>query len=322
VGWDHDPGTRHDLAATIATGADVARFLRRQFLENTEREIDLRTGWFGIRDQRNAAGCVGWAVADLLWRQRNKWVDIPSARFIWQAAKELDAEPRPTTMIAGAGTSLRAALRLVKRYGFALESELPSDSDAPYNGSLDTFYETIGTRKVSAFINLGNDVKNRIAWLSLNRPIVCTLRVGRNFVNACGPDVIIEPFDPQDPTRFASDDGFSHAVVIVGYQFEGDDLLDAVARLDAQEDPDPGKVDTRPTDERFEDFPLYYLVRNSAGASWGDRGYARIRHVDFFQLISEEYGVFTSDAELAATRLAARAPKGKAPPANRKARRK
>jgi hypothetical protein len=306
-GWNYDLASPRDLAETIAAGADVARFLRKRYLANSEREIDLRTGWYGIRDQRKAAGCVGWAVADLLWRQRNKRVDVPSARFIWQAAKELDAEKRPTTMIAGAGTSLRAALRLVKLHGFALESELPSDSDAPYNGSLDTFYETIGTRKVSAFINLGNDVKNRLAWLSLGRPIVCTLRVGRNFVDVAGPDVIVEPFNPKDPTAFAQDDGFSHAVVIVGYQFEGKDLRGAVAALDAKEDPDPRKIDKRPADVRFKEFPLTYLVRNSAGITWGDRGYARIRHVDFFHLFNEEYGVFTSDKELKATSLKAAA---------------
>jgi hypothetical protein len=51
----------------------------------------------------------------------------------------------------------------------------------------------------------------------------------------------------------------------------------------------------------YEEFPVQYLLRNSAGPTWGDRGYAWVRHVDFFKQITESYGVFCTADELEGT---------------------
>jgi hypothetical protein len=76
-------------------------------------EINLRTPWFTAGNQGKQASCVGHAVADLIELQRRSSFDPPSARYLWQAAKEMDGDERPTTMIAAAGTILRDALALV-----------------------------------------------------------------------------------------------------------------------------------------------------------------------------------------------------------------
>jgi hypothetical protein len=310
------------LKTTIGHSARVAHFLHERFESaDLKKTIDLRAPWFRVRDQGSIAGCVGFAVADLLQLQSNERLSLPSARFIWQAAKELDGETMPTTMIAGAGTSLRAGLEVVQKYGFALESELPSDGNALYNGSLSAFYSLIGTRHAERFINLGNDIKNRLAWLSLGRPIVCAVQVGRNFLNAAGPDVVIDPDDPR------SGDCFSHAVVIVGYRFKPESkklpdkqpLQVTIADLDRR---DTKSKPNQPEDRPYDELPIQYLIRNNAGPKWGDQGYAWVRHVDFFRLFLEEYGVFYRKGELARTSLPwATAEKYARPPARRNGKR-
>jgi hypothetical protein len=226
---------------------------------------------------------VGFAVADLIYRQRAHFFELPSARFIWQGAKELDAEGRPSTMIAGAGTSLRAALHLVRDYGFALEAELPSNSNSLYPGSVDAFYETLKARRMDEVVNLGSDIKTRLAWLSLDLPIVCAIVAGESFLRATGPNATIAA---EVPGR----QRFIHAVTIMGYRVgavskngdwatESQSLSEIVAAADRHSGTGPA------------DLPVQYLIRNCAGDGWGDRGYAWIDHAQLRERAIESFGV-------------------------------
>ncbi|HEY0708938.1 MAG TPA: hypothetical protein VGG33_19165 [Polyangia bacterium] len=291
-----------DGRGALVQSAQVFLALRDRFRDlrpENNRPLDLRAPWFEVRDQKDAAGCVGWALADLLWRQSEGRLDVPSARFIWQGAKEMDGEKRPTTMIAGAGTSLRAALRLVKTFGYALESEISSDDDAPFRGSIDGFYKTLRPRRIHNFLNFGNDVKTRVAWLSLGRPLVCSLRAGQNFISATGRDAVAEGDDPGSPHLFG------HCVTVMGYRVGHRDGASFVADsrplpklVEEIEERDRTRLkEGRPDDRRHEDFPIQYLIRNSAGGDWGDRGYAWMNHADFRRQVRETYGVFWRRAD-------------------------
>jgi hypothetical protein len=294
------------LSDTLNASAAVGSRLRKRFQNGQmPSAMDLRTAWWSVADQGAAAGCVGYAVSGLLHRQQGSRLEIPSARFIWQAAKELDGEKRPTTMIAGAGTSLRAALSLVREYGYALENELPSDSAKLYPGGLDTFYSTIKNRDIHSFVNLGNDIKNRLAWLSLGRPIVCSLRVGPDFIGATGSDRI--PL-----TDTTAENQIAHAAVIVGYRFNPKKEKEREPKAERTIAQVVKDFDERRTEQTraaggktnpavktpYDDLPFDYLIRNSAGLGWGDRGYAWFAHVDLFKLLMEEYGVFCSKQDL------------------------
>jgi hypothetical protein len=275
------PGTRCALDRSV----ELFRVLEAQFHREprlTETR-DFRTPWFGVRDQRDLGGCVGFAVADLIHRQRAQSFELPSARFIWQGAKELDAEGRPSTMIAGAGTSLRAALHLVRDFGFALEAELPSTNNSLYPGSVDAFYEILESRRVHEVVNLGNDIKTRVAWLSLGLPIVCAIVAGESFLRATGPNATLAP---EAPGR----QRFIHAVTIMGYRVgamsrdgewvtERRALSEIVAEADGHSDSGPRAL------------PVQYLVRNCAGDTWGDRGYAWIDHAQLRERAIESFGV-------------------------------
>jgi hypothetical protein len=327
---------RRDLDVVLEDSSRMFVTLRDHFLgPKLKSKQDLRTSWFGIRDQRGTSGCVGWAVADLLWRQREERLDVPSARFLWQAAKELDGDERPTTMIAGAGTSIRAALSVAREHGYALEAEIPSESNELYRGSVNEFHSRLRPRRIKNFVNLGNDAKLRLAWLSLGRPIVCSFSAGLNFITSTGPDAVVsgEASDSQDL--------FGHALLIVGYRVgsynkkgewepQGDlrSLTEAIEERDlkaieerrrgeeqlaALEEGSKKKeelaqelaavAEKRKLSKRYEDFPVQYLLRNSAGPGWGDRGYAWMNHLDFHRQVRESFGVFWSGKDFDALGL-------------------
>jgi hypothetical protein len=331
-------GGEGNLDTVLDESARVFVSLKQHFQSDLALEQDLRNSWFFVRDQLGSSGCVGWAVADLLWRQREQPVDVPSARFIWQAAKELDGDSRPTTMIGGAGTSVRAALSVARDHGLALEAEIASETNHLYPGSVSEFHQTIGRRRIRNFINLGSDAKVRLAWMSLGRPIVCSFAAGRNFVNSRGQDAVVRGEAP------GASDLFGHAVLLMGYRVghhdaNGDwqpctDLSTLIAEIRREEG------DMRAREDEMRRFPaevtgkgqqrvaspaagvsqddgpsrptVQYLIRNSAGEDWGDHGYAWMDQRDFDRQVRESFGIFCSDADF--DRLVP--PQGNAPSAD------
>ena len=93
--------------------------------------VDLRRPWHPVPDQGETASCVGWAVADscLRWQLVEAGRLAPdqrlSARYVWMSAKETDQRDEyPSTFLEYDGTSLKAGLDVVRKWGVALEQEL------------------------------------------------------------------------------------------------------------------------------------------------------------------------------------------------------
>src|SRR5215213_5372234 len=94
--------------------------------------IDLRKSWWTINDQGSTGSCVGWAAADSVIRWHLVKVNrlpknrLLSSRYVWVAAKETDEfQTRPTAFIEVEGTSLKAALDIVRRFGCVEDALLP-----------------------------------------------------------------------------------------------------------------------------------------------------------------------------------------------------
>ena len=103
--------------------------------------VDLRESWWTIGNQEETGSCVGWATADsvLRWHlvraARLRTNQKLSVRFVWMASKETDEfDFRPTTFIESAGTSLKAALDVARRYGVVRDAVLPFRSGNLYPG--------------------------------------------------------------------------------------------------------------------------------------------------------------------------------------------
>ena len=94
--------------------------------------VDLRAAWWNIGNQESTGSCVGWASTDGVARYHMvRAGKLPetgrlSPRCTWMASKETDEfTNRPETFIEGAGTSLKAAMEFLRKYGSVLESFLP-----------------------------------------------------------------------------------------------------------------------------------------------------------------------------------------------------
>lgn len=184
--------------------------------------VDLRQPWWTISDQENTGSCVGWAAADGVGRYQmeraGKIAETQSlsARFIWMASKETDSfTTRPESFVEGSGTTLKAAMDVARRYGFALAEDLPFHIQTNmYLGDEDAFFARCAMRKISAYFNLQKNLGNWKTWLATKGPLLVGLSVDSGWDNATANGGVVNTFDPGSVRG-------GHAVTVVGYRADG-----------------------------------------------------------------------------------------------------
>lgn len=232
--------------------------------ESIPASVDLRdSNWWLIGDQTDHGACVGFATADILWwhlvkkgafpKDKNKWL---SRRFVWMAAKEMDEfTDYPTTFLEQPGTSLKAALDIIRRYGCVAETELAFDPDKLSHKSQSSLYALASLFKIRSYFTLRrpSDSWRTVAqgwknWLATQGPILTRLGVDATWDQATSTQGKLDVYKPETVRG-------GHAVSIVGY-----------------------------TADRF-------IIRNSWGTSWGDKGFAYASHAYAQAAFTEAYGI-------------------------------
>lgn len=239
--------------------------LRKEFKlpEIVPAAVDLREDWWKPGNQLHTGSCVGWSLADgvLRWNYvKHKLMDKdekPSVRFIWMASKEMDEDStNPTTFVDDAGTSLKTALDVARKFGCVKDSLLPFNHNSLYEGKEDDIVKIAAKYKIKSYYNL---MKKHIKhhrlevfrmWLaSGNGPIFTCLDVDKSWDNALETKGHLRTYRP-----YKNPGG--HAVCIVGYT------------------------------------PDYFIIRNSWGATgWGDKGFAYAHNAYMMKAFTEAYGV-------------------------------
>jgi len=217
---------------------------------------DLREqSWWKINDQESTGSCVGWATADSLLRwhyvkEKGFKNDVLlSVRYVWMASKETDQFfNRPTTFIEEAGTSLKSALDVCRKFGTVTEKELSFGNGSLFAGDEKDFYATASRMRISSYFNLGRNLTDWRRWLSEHGPILTRLDVDDTWYNATDNHGNLDMYKPETIRG-------GHAVALVGY-----------------------------TKDRF-------IVRNSWGTGWGDKGYGYASNEYASAAFTEAYGI-------------------------------
>jgi hypothetical protein len=178
---------------------------------------DLREDWWKIGNQGSTGSCVGWATGDSVLRWHFvKAGRMPkdhklSPRFLWMASKETDpSTSQPTTFIELAGTTLKSALDVARKFGAVRDNVLPFTTQRLYLGQSKTFYAVAAQLRIGAYFNLSDDLDDWRTWLATKGPILTRLDVDRTWDEAKANSGNMDVFRPET-TRGG------HAVALVGY---------------------------------------------------------------------------------------------------------
>ena len=224
--------------------------------------VDLRASWWKIGDQLRTGSCVGWGTADavLRWHCVKKGIlsqnTLVSVRFPWMAAKEMDTfTSYPSTMLEDEGTSLKAALDIIRKYGCVTVVEVPFEPSILYPGDTRVFFAIASKFKIANYFNLRqpgaswDDTKNNWrTWLATKGPILTRLGVDATWDNAKQTHGTLDIYKPNTVRG-------GHCVALVGY-----------------------------TPDRF-------VVRNSWGLEWGDQGFGYASEAYAKAAFTEAYGI-------------------------------
>jgi C1A family cysteine protease len=207
--------TDFDYASSVASGAVTEAAA-------LPASVDLRASWWKINDQEATGSCVGWATADgvVRWHMvkagKLAKSNMLSPRHVWMASKETDAlTALPETFLEEAGTMTKAAVKIARNFGVALETDLPFHvATTMYTGSEDTFYTRCARHRIGSYHNLRHDLDAWKHWLAGQGPILVALQVDSSWDDAGLHAGKIDTFHP-DTVRGG------HAVAVVGYRRDG-----------------------------------------------------------------------------------------------------
>ena len=180
--------------------------------------VDLRAPWWNVGDQESTGSCVGWSSTEGVARyhfttaNRLAQTEHLSPRFTWMASKETDEMTSlPETFLEEAGTTLKAAVTILKKFGAGPEALLPFHiGTTMYAGDEKAFFATCATRRISAFFNLGKDPAAWRTWLAAHGPILAALSIDASWDNATATKGKIDTFKPATVRG-------GHAIAVVGY---------------------------------------------------------------------------------------------------------
>lgn len=184
--------------------------------------VDLRQSWWHIDDQENTGSCVGWASAEGVVRYHMATANkvpksaVLSARFVWMASKETDAYvARPETFTEEAGTSLKAAMDICRKYGVPQATLLPFHINTlMYTGPENALYAAAAQLRIASYFNLQKNVNQWKTWLASHGPILAGLSVDKTWDNATATAGNLDTFFPATVRG-------GHAIAVVGYTSTG-----------------------------------------------------------------------------------------------------
>jgi hypothetical protein len=109
-----------------------------------------------------------------------------------------------------AGTSLKSALDVSRRWGAVRDADLPFGQAGLWRGAEAELYARASRLKIASYYNLGVDLRAWCRWLAQHGPIMVRLDVDDAFYDAAATSGVL--------TRYNAAMTYGgHAVALVGY---------------------------------------------------------------------------------------------------------
>ena len=250
------PEKNWTIDTAVAAGLHSAK--PRSAKADAAVNVDLRAAWWKVGDQGNTGSCVGWGSAEgvLRWHfvKAGKLAtgEMLSPRYLWMASKETDVyTTRPTAFIESDGTWPTAALNIAQKFGVVTDKLLPF-----HLGGASQMY----TGSADAFYAVASQL--RIAsYFNLGS----NLAAWPNWLVTKGPIL----------TRLDVDKNFMDATTTQG-------------KLDAY---DPASIQGGHCVALVGYLNGRFIVRNSWGTGWGDKGFAYATDAYAQLAFTEAFGV-------------------------------
>jgi len=243
------------------------------------------------KQNNNTYSCVGFATTDMVYWYLNKLgykVEKLSARFNWIAAKETDKlNKQPTTFIAQAGTTLKASLDVCRNYGSVDDILLPTETDADadkeknrlFQGTTEQFYAQAAIYKIQAYFSLILPHMNTIGTTMVEEKKRRKIQVfiWKKWIDNNGPILVRINVDKEfyeakkAPliNHVLSEAYQKHAALLIGYNEKN------------------------------------FILRNSWGADWGDKGNDKLSEDYALDAIDEAYGITMPHSNISANGVGA-----------------
>ncbi|CAF1229595.1 unnamed protein product [Adineta ricciae] len=238
-------GDRYCVGGCIISSqpSDLPKFGVTRTLSNKHlpRSVDLRQLMTPVESQGQLNSCVGNAVAGayefLMMKNLKKHIDM-SRLFIYYVSRKKDT-PSSNHLVDG-GTTIRSAIAALTEYGCCKEQSLPYNPAYVNHQPPAHCYMEAKNYRISEAMNVQLDLNEMKACLAEGFPFVFGLQIFNSFATAGsngGRVPIPEPYYESQAVQHGW-----HAMLAVGYS-------------------DPSQC---------------FLVRNSWGEDWGDKGYCYI----------------------------------------------
>jgi hypothetical protein len=240
-------------------------YLRRDYLPS---KVDYSSEAGPVGEQGRLGTCVGWALVDGLkewqeYKESGRRVEL-SVMYLWQKAKKID-EFTSNEYEQAAGTSLKAGLSVLLKYGVPEEHYWPYGAPEPTIGK-EKLDERAWKYRIGRYEDLISHYSRKYR-LANEGPFVMSLPLYINWLSVGSSGVLPLPPAPFIPYNedifhpFQNRKGRclgGHAVLVVGY----------------------------------DDEKKRYRFKNSFGEKWGEDGYGYISYEYEQVIFSPPYSVY------------------------------
>lgn len=205
-------------------------------LETLPSKLDYSSETPEVGDQGDYGSCVGWAAVrglrEWMYQKKTEKKVRLSIRFVWMAAKETD-HFEINSFVANAGTSLKTAFKVLKKYGVPEVQLYKDDQELIFFKSLkekrDFFYNASKYRIFNYYMLTTNEMRK--FHLAKIGPFVITVPINKAWQGVSTDGII--PDESKGPAIGG------HALLVVGY----------------------------------DDDKQLFKFKNSWGKAWGEKGF-------------------------------------------------